>query len=278
MKTLIGITLLPLFFLISMSIQAQAHDSDSRKEKSEKKFEELFGREMTENPTDPELYKLLQHFIFGEVFYVGNLDEKTRELITITALTTMQTLPQLESHTAAALNIGVTPTQIRESIYQLAPFIGYPKVLNAVNVINKVFLSRNITLPLAPQGTVKETERLEKGKEIQFPLYGDGMRQNMKDLPGVFGEFIPDMLTKTLFGDYYTRSGLELKTRELLIFAALTSMGDTERQLRSHALGNFKVGNDRETLLSAMVQLYPYIGFPRISNAIKVIMETEDIH
>jgi 4-carboxymuconolactone decarboxylase len=28
------------------------------------------------------------------------------------------------------------------------------------------------------------------------------------------------------------------------------------------------VGNDKETLFSALVQLYPYIGFPRIANAI----------
>ena len=47
---------------------------------------------------------ILQSLIFGEVFYIGNLDDKTREPITITALTTNQTLPQLKAHTNAALN------------------------------------------------------------------------------------------------------------------------------------------------------------------------------
>jgi 4-carboxymuconolactone decarboxylase len=70
---------------------------------------------------------ILQRFIFGEVFYIGNLSDTTRELITITALATNQTLPQLRAHTSAALNIGVKPLEIREVIYQLAPFIGYPK-------------------------------------------------------------------------------------------------------------------------------------------------------
>ena len=88
---------------------------------------------------DPELMTILQRFIFGEVFYIGNLNDTTRELITITALATNQTLPQLKAHTNAALNIGVKPIEIREVIYQLAPFIGYPKVLNAL-IPSTVFL------------------------------------------------------------------------------------------------------------------------------------------
>jgi predicted transposase YbfD/YdcC len=46
---------------------------------------------------------ILQRFIFGEVFYIGNLSDHTRELITITALATNQTLPQLRAHANAAL-------------------------------------------------------------------------------------------------------------------------------------------------------------------------------
>ena len=97
----------------------------------------------------------------------------------------------------------------------------------------------------------------------------------MKDLPGEFAEAIPRMLTETLFGDYYTRGGLDIKTRELVIFCALATLGGTERQLASHAVGNMKVGNDRETLLAALVQLYPYIGFPRIANAIYAMKDAK---
>jgi 4-carboxymuconolactone decarboxylase len=43
----------------------------------------------------------------------------------------------------------------------------------------------------------------------------------------------------------------------------------------SHAVGNMKVGNDKETLLAALVQLYPYIGFPRIANAIYAIRDVK---
>ena len=99
----------------------------NRIDRTKQKYQELFGQQILASKTDPELLNILQRFIFGEVFYKGNLDDKIRELITITALTTNQTLPQLKAHTNAALNIGVTPIEIREVVYQSAFFIGFPK-------------------------------------------------------------------------------------------------------------------------------------------------------
>ena len=246
-----------------------------RIERTQTKYKELFGQPITADKTDPELMTILQRFIFGEVFYVGTLDDRTRELITLTALTTNQTLPQLTPHTNAALNVGVTPIQIREVVYQCAPFVGFPKVLNALEVINKVFESRGIKLPLDAGATVQEGQRFERGKEQQVPLYGEGMKQNLKTLPGEFAEVIPRLLTESCFGDFYTREGLDLKTRELMIFCALATLGGTERQMASHAVGNLKAGNSKETLLAAMVQLYPYVGFPRISNAINILKDAK---
>src|SRR6476660_3392782 len=203
----------------SIAVDAQVSDKQTnqnfgdtgRIERTKKKYQELFGAPAVMSASDPELMTILQRFIFGEVFYIGNLNDKTRELITITALTTNQTLPQLKVHASAALNIGVRPIEIREIVYQLAPFIGYPKVLNALDTINSVFKSRNIKLPLENQTTIADTQRFEKGKEIQYPLYGEGMKQNMKDLPGEFADVIPRMLTESCFGDFYTRRGLDIK-------------------------------------------------------------------
>ena len=87
----------------------------------------MFGGEaLTGKGSDPELMDILQKFIFGEVFETGSLDYKTREMITCVTLASMQTLPQLKSHAAAALNVGVSPIELREAIYQCAPFIGFP--------------------------------------------------------------------------------------------------------------------------------------------------------
>ena len=144
-----------------------------RVELSAEKYEQLFGSppDPAAGP-DPELMAILRHVIFGEVFHIGGLDDRTRELITVVVLVTNQTLPQLRSHTAAALNVGVSPVEIREAVYQCAPFLGFPKTLNGVAVINEVFAERSIELPLPAQATVAEDERFERGRAIQHPLYG----------------------------------------------------------------------------------------------------------
>lgn len=92
---------------------------------------------------------------------------KTREMLTVTSLAVQQTLPQLKAHINAALNVGVTPLEVRESLYQCAPFIGFPKTLNAIGVMNEVFKERGIKTPLEMAGTTDEKSRYEKGAAIQ---------------------------------------------------------------------------------------------------------------
>lgn len=121
----------------------------NRVETCEIKFKELFdGVPVKDEGTDPEFMRILQRFIFGEVCYTGSLDNQERELITITVLTVNQTIPQLKAHIRACLIVGCSPIEIREAIYQCAPFIGFPKTLNAIAAMNEVFGSQNISLPL----------------------------------------------------------------------------------------------------------------------------------
>jgi 4-carboxymuconolactone decarboxylase len=80
-------------------------------------------------------------------------------------------------------------------------------------------------------------------------------------------------LSANRFGDHYTRSGLDLPTRELLTFAMLVSMGGSEPQASGHVAANVNVGSDRQTLLSVVTQLLPFIGYPRTLNAVRLIDE-----
>ncbi len=258
------------------SVQAQNKDTMNRVDKCKQTFTELFkGEALNGKGSDPELMDILQKFIFGEVFYTGNLDNKTREMITCVTLATLQTLPQLEAHSMAALNVGVTPLELREAIYQCAPFIGFPRTLNAVATINKVFTQRGITLPLEQQGTVNEENRHQKGADIQYPLYGNEIKEAMKSLPEGMNKAVPNFLTEMCFGDFYTRGTLDVKTREMLMLCVLTTLG-ANNQIKAHTMGNLKAGNSKETLYSAIIQCLPYIGFPFALNAINTIKTTEE--
>ena len=75
------------------------------------------------------------------------------------------------------------------------------------------------------------------------------------------------------FGDFYTRGTLDIKTREILTLCIISSLGGCESQVKSHVQANLNVGNDKETLIGAVTQCMPYIGFPRTLNAISCINE-----
>lgn len=244
----------------------------TRRAQAEATYERLFGPRETDAPDhDPELMEILRQFIFGDVFGTGVLDDQTRELITITVLSCLQTLSQLKSHTAAALRVGVSATQIREAIYQLAPFIGFPRTLTAVTTTNEVFQDQGIELPLPDQGTVADDDRYSRGLAEQEPLYGTEIRDDLADLPEPFNEALPRFLTEFCFGDFYTRGGLSLAHRELLLLCALATIGDTSVQLGPHGRACLHVGNSKTEVVAALVHCFPYIGFPRAVAAVRAV-------
>lgn len=255
------------------SVSESENKNMTRVEICNQNLAKLFnGLQLSDEGTDAELMQILQKYIFGEVFTVGDLDIKTREMITITALTTMQTLPQLKGHIGAALDVGVTPVEVREVIYQCGTMVGFPRALNALSMMNEVFKERSIKTPLEKGATVDENNRHQKGLEIQQSLYGSKMKEALKDLPDNMGDDAYNFMVEVYFGDIYTRKGLDIKTRELLAIASLTTLGNTQT-LKSHIKSNLKAGNSIETITAAIVQTMPYVGFANGLSALKVVKE-----
>ena len=249
----------------------------NRKERTEQKVQELFHHPAAgDEGTDGEFMQILQGYIFGDVCFTGSLDNRLRELVTVTVLTTLSTLPQLKSHVQASLNAGCTPVEIREAVYQCAPFIGFPKTLNAISTMNEVFAGNDIQLPLPSQKTLtgeSEEERLQRGLEIQAPLYGTEIADRYTWLPGEFAQAVPRFLTELCFGDFNTRSGLDGKTRELLTVVLLAALGGAELQVKSHVEGALKAGNTEEEVVCALVHASGYMGIPRLFNALNACRE-----
>ena len=268
-----AIVIIALALAGSLSATAQTTDNMNRIEVCKQNYRILFGGEaLTGQGTDPEMMDILQKFIFGEVFQTGELTLKQREMITCITLATMQTLPQLKAHAGAALNVGVTPEELREVMYLTAPFIGFPKMLNAVATVNEVFKERGISLPLEKQGTVTEDNRSKAGKTIQDKLYPGGIASVMEGLPGDMGKDVEQFLTDYFFGEIYSRGALDLQTRELLGYCVLTTL-EAESQLHSHYYGNINAGNSPEALTAAVIQCLPYIGFPAAIKALRIIRQ-----
>ena len=91
----------------------------------------------------PDVGRLIVEFAFGEIYPRGGLSVQERELVTVTSLLTAGGLePQLEVHVNGALNVGVPQEKIVEAFIQCIPYTGFPRVLNALFVVKKVFAER----------------------------------------------------------------------------------------------------------------------------------------
>ncbi|UOQ44939.1 carboxymuconolactone decarboxylase family protein [Halobacillus salinarum] len=97
----------------------------------------------------PDISKYIIEFAYGEIYSRNGLSNQQRALITISSLVTQGTEPQLELHINTGLTAGLSPEEIVESITQLIPYTGFPRVLNALKVAKKVFAIRNVSVEKA---------------------------------------------------------------------------------------------------------------------------------
>jgi 4-carboxymuconolactone decarboxylase len=105
------------------------------------------GERVIENLRDvaPDLGRYVVEFAFGEIYQRPGLDLRRRQLVTISALTTLGGAePQLEVHVNAALNVGLTAREVVEAMLHCLPYTGFPRVLNAIFVAKRVFAERNV--------------------------------------------------------------------------------------------------------------------------------------
>jgi 4-carboxymuconolactone decarboxylase len=243
-------------------------------ETARKTHDELFPNHVsTLAVTDPELIEYFDNFAFDEVLRYGNLDAKTRLMVQLAALIACQTLNEYRIMLGSALTIGVTPVEAKEIVYQAVPYVGRAKAFDFIHATNDVLTERGIEMPLEGQSTTTPETREERGLAVQREIVGADRVDQMYASAAGDEAHLQRFLSANCFGDHYTRTGLDLQTRELLTFAMLVAHGGCDPQVRGHVAGNLNVGNDRGVLLAVITQLLPFIGYPRTLNALAAINE-----
>lgn len=99
-------------------------------------------KQLAENLEDiaPDMARFVAEFPYGDIYTRPGLDLKTRELITVAAITALGTAPlQLKSHIKGALNVGCTREEIVEVMIQMAVYAGFPAGLNGIYAAKEVF-------------------------------------------------------------------------------------------------------------------------------------------
>jgi 4-carboxymuconolactone decarboxylase len=239
---------------------------------AEKNHAELFpGHVSTLKVTDPELTEVFDNFAFDEVLQYGSLDTRTRLMVQLASMIACQALREYRVMLGAALRAGVTPVEAKEIVYQAVPYVGMAKVFDFIHATNEVLTERGVELPLVGQSTTTPETRAAKGLAVQKEIVGADKVDGMYAAASDETIHIQRYLSANCFGDYLTRTGLDLKNRELLTFSMLVALGGCDPQVKGHVAANLNVGNDRGVLLAVVTQLLPFIGYPRALNALSAV-------
>ena len=110
-------------------------------------------------------------------------------------------------------------------------------------------------------------KRFDKGMEMLRQIdgnAGESVIESLKDIAPDLGRYIVEFA----FGDIYPRAGLTLEEREIITISSLLTSGGCEAQLRVHINVALNVGLSREKIIEVFIQCIPYVGFPRVLNAV----------
>lgn len=114
--------------------------------------------------------------------------------------------------------------------------------------------------------------RYQRGLARLKEIDGEAGERVVESLAGIAPDFAR-YLVEFPFGDIYSRPGLDLKSREIAVVAALTALGNAAPQLKVHVHGALNVGVSRTEIVETMMQMAVYAGFPAALNGLAVARE-----
>jgi 4-carboxymuconolactone decarboxylase len=115
---------------ISTRIRVQSHQG---LEEPIKRFDRI----------DPHYLKLWLEFIYTHMYPRGILDDRTRLLVMVGNCLALHETVQLENHMRGALLFGATPREILEVVLHSTAYVGMPKTLFTVRILDRVLKEEN---------------------------------------------------------------------------------------------------------------------------------------
>lgn len=239
-----------------------------RAKTAEAGYAALYGKEpLPLEKEDPEFTAIMEKYIYGDIRTQSVLNFRDQELVTLAVLTATKHPEWVEKEATGALKGGVSAMDVREAIYQTAPYTGFPDALSALKEADKAFKKAGLELPLEGKAVTDDTNRLDKGVDFQVGTYGERIRR-MREEAAANEKPLQDDLSAFCFGDIYTRDSLDLRTREMITVAVIGAMG-IEPQFKSHVAGALAAGMSRDEIMGTITVMNPYVGFPKTLNAIR---------
>ena len=117
-----------------------------------------------------------------------------------------------------------------------------------------------------------QNERYARGLAKLQEIDGQAGEKVVASLAGIAPDFAR-YLVEFPFGDIYSRPGLDLRSREIAVVAALTALGNAAPQLKVHIQGALNVGVSRQEVVETIMQMAVYAGFPAALNGLFAAQE-----
>jgi 4-carboxymuconolactone decarboxylase len=220
----------------------------------------------------PDMARFLVAFAYGDIYSRPVLDARTREIATIAifmALGSAQS--QLKWHINAALNVGVTPQEIIETIYVQTVYSGFPAGLNAIFAARDVFKERKVDFKPTKLDNDKVNRRERGLRTLDETSKGAGMKvvESMADIAPDMADFLIDFS----YGTIFCRKILTPQLKEIIAIAGMTAAGTMKPQLQVHIKAALNVGLTREQIIEVMTHTTIYAGFPAALSGISAAKE-----
>ena len=197
----------------------------------------------------------------GNVWRRAELSPRDRSLVTIAALIARTQNDEMPYQITRALENGVTPSEISETITHLAFYSGWGNASAAVAAAAPIFAARNISPSDLPGADV---EPLPLNKEAEATREA-GVQAN-------FGAVAPGVVADTrdvLFNDIWLRPGLQPRDRSLITVAALIA-GGMQQQMTYHLNRAMDNGLTQEQAAGMLNHLAYYAGWPNVFSAMPI--------
>jgi 4-carboxymuconolactone decarboxylase len=125
-----------------------------RLDAGKRKFDEVYGPGKADGLLDMQtglardLARYGIEFNFGDIYSRPGLTLAQREMISLGVLVAMGGLEaQLQGHTRAAVNAGMSATEILETVIHTVQYVGFPRALNAIRVVTDALLAYGVEVP-----------------------------------------------------------------------------------------------------------------------------------
>ena len=119
-----------------------------------------------------------------------------------------------------------------------------------------------------------ERERYDAGLRVRRTVLGDDhVDRAIARTTAVTAEF-QDLITRYAWGEIWTRPGLDLRTRRLLVIGTLLALGRYD-EFRMHVRAALEGGLSIDEIKEVVLQQAIYCGVPAANTAFEVLRELE---